>query len=106
MYHHMKAFMAALESMGKDPLKIGLISPTPGVVDQFFNDSTGNGDNGDRDSRGPWNQGSDVRFIEAPAQPVAQAPAEELTAEIGRATRSGAARRASEPRSKRLRTVR
>ena len=27
--------MAALESMGKDPLQIGLIAPTPGVVNQF-----------------------------------------------------------------------
>src|SRR6202034_3293484 len=30
---HMKAFMKALESMGKDPLKIGEIPPTPGLVD-------------------------------------------------------------------------
>jgi Mn-containing catalase len=52
---HMKAFMAALESMGKDPLQIGEIPPTPKVVDQFFNDSTGRGDNGDTDARGPWN---------------------------------------------------
>jgi hypothetical protein len=32
--------MAALESMGKDPLQIGEIPPTPKVVDQFFNDGT------------------------------------------------------------------
>src|SRR6187401_2140441 len=43
---HMKAFMAALDSMGKDPLEIGKIPPTPGLVDQFFNDSTGEGDDG------------------------------------------------------------
>ena len=35
---HMKAFMIALESLGKDPLSIGQIPPTPGVVDQFFNE--------------------------------------------------------------------
>src|SRR3954464_1104546 len=44
---HMKAFMIALESIGKDPLAVGKIPPTPGVVDQFFNDSTGKGDNGE-----------------------------------------------------------
>src|SRR6201985_2743740 len=43
---HMKAFMAALESMGKNPLEIGLIPPTPGIVEQFYNDSTGEGDQG------------------------------------------------------------
>jgi Mn-containing catalase len=32
---HMKAFMAALESMGKDPLEVGLTPPTPGLVDKF-----------------------------------------------------------------------
>ena len=46
---HMKAFMIALESLGKDPLSIGQILPTPGVVDQFFNDSTGKGERGARD---------------------------------------------------------
>src|ERR1700733_4305992 len=64
---HMKAFMLALESMGKDPLSIGEIPPTPGLVDQFFNDSTGKGDNGEVDARGPWNQGDGWKFVDAPA---------------------------------------
>ena len=64
---HMKAFMAALDSMGKDPLSIGKIPPTPGVVDEFYNDSTGEGDDGEMDARGPWNQGDDWKFVEAPA---------------------------------------
>src|ERR1700712_754022 len=38
---HMKAFAAALESMKKPAFSIGKIAPTPGLVDQFFNDSTG-----------------------------------------------------------------
>jgi Mn-containing catalase len=38
---HMKAFMAALDSMGKDPLEIGEIPPTEGLVDMYFNESTG-----------------------------------------------------------------
>ena len=47
---HMKAFTAALESMGKPRFSIGKIPPTPGLVDQFFNDSTGDG-RGRRDRR-------------------------------------------------------
>jgi Mn-containing catalase len=36
-------------------------------VDQFFNDSTGEGDHGEIDARGPWNEGDEWEFIEAPA---------------------------------------
>jgi Mn-containing catalase len=64
---HMKAFMVALTSMGKDPLSIGLIPPTPDVVNQYFNDSTGEGDMGERDTTGPWNQGDGWELVEAPA---------------------------------------
>ncbi|HVA49119.1 MAG TPA: manganese catalase family protein [Pirellulales bacterium] len=64
---HMKAFMAALESMGKHPLSIGKIPPTAGLVDQYFNDSTGEGDFGERDSTGPWNQSDGWKIVEAPA---------------------------------------
>ena len=64
---HMKAFMLALESLGKDPLTIGKIPPTSGVVDQYFNDSTGEGEHDAVDSRGPWNQGNGWQFVEAPA---------------------------------------
>jgi len=64
---HMKAFMAALDSMGKPALSIGKIPPTKGLVDEFFNDSTGEGDDGEVDARGPWNEGNGWKFIEAPA---------------------------------------
>jgi Mn-containing catalase len=62
---HMKAFTAALESMGKDPFSIGQIAPTPVLVDQYFNDSTGVGDEGETDSHGPWNEGGDWEIVEA-----------------------------------------
>ena len=62
---HMKAFTAALESMGKDAFSIGEILPTPVLVDQYFNDSTGVGDEGEADARGPWNQGGDWEIVEA-----------------------------------------
>jgi Mn-containing catalase len=41
---HMRAFTAALESLGKDRFSIGSIPATPGLVDQYFDDSTGTGD--------------------------------------------------------------
>ena len=61
---HMKAFMKALDSLGKDPLSIGQISPMENVVHKYFNDSTGDGDGGE-DVRGPWNQGDDWEYVEA-----------------------------------------
>ena len=64
---HMKAFTAALESMGKPTFSIGRIPPTPGLVDQYFNDSTGTGDRGEPDARGPWNEGGDWQVVTAPA---------------------------------------
>lgn len=64
---HMKAFTLALESMGKPIFSIGKLPPTPGVVDQYFNDSTGIGDRGEPDVRGPWNQGGSWEYVEAPA---------------------------------------
>jgi Mn-containing catalase len=64
---HMKAFILGLDSLGKPPLQVGAIPPTPGLVNQFFNDSTGQGDNGDADLRGPWNQDDGWEFVEAPA---------------------------------------
>ena len=101
---HLKAFMAALESMGKDPLEIGKIPPTPGIVNQFYNDSTGKGDNGEIDARGPWNEGDDIEYIEAPGQPIAQATEREVVQEINRAvSRGGNSGSAKQPRSKRMR---
>src|SRR4051812_2604464 len=64
---HMKAFTAALESMNKPRFMIGRIPPTAGLVDQFFNDSTGVGEDGEIDARGPWNEGGDWERVEAPA---------------------------------------
>jgi Mn-containing catalase len=71
---HMKAFAAALESMKKPAFSIGKIAPTPGLVNQFFNDSTGVGDEGEIDTRGPWNEGGEWEFVESPA--LQQAPSD------------------------------
>ena len=40
---HMKAFSAALEGLEKKPFAIGMLQPTPGIVDEYFNGSTGDG---------------------------------------------------------------
>lgn len=69
---HMKAFAAALESMAKPAFSIGRIAPTPGLVNQFFNDSTGSGDEGEIDTRGPWNQGGDWVYTDSPALQTSQ----------------------------------
>jgi len=64
---HMKAFMAALDSLGLGPLEIGKLPPTKVLVDQYFNDSTGDDGEGATDERGPWNEGGSWRYVEAPA---------------------------------------
>jgi Mn-containing catalase len=64
---HMKVFTAALESLGKPAFSIGSIPPSPELVRQYFDDSTGVGDRGEPNARGPWNQGDDFELVEAPA---------------------------------------
>jgi Mn-containing catalase len=64
---HMKAFTVALETMNKPRFMIGRIPPTAGLVDQFFNTSTGQGEDGELDARGPWNEGEEFHLVEAPA---------------------------------------
>ena len=73
---HMKAFAAALESMAKPAFSIGRLAPTPGLVNQFFNDSTGSGDEGEIDTRGPWNEGGDWVYTDSPALQTSQAGAQ------------------------------
>ena len=64
---HMKAFAAALDSMGKDRFSIGKIPPSKPLVNQYFNDSTGEGAHGEIDATGPWNEGGDLEIVESPA---------------------------------------
>jgi len=64
---HMKAFAAALDSLGKDRFSIGKIAPSVPLVNQYFNDSTGEGEHGEIDTTGPWNEGGDLQIVESPA---------------------------------------
>src|SRR6195952_4936555 len=62
---HMRAFAAALDSMEKPQFSVGIIKPTPGLVDQFFNGSTGESQYGETDFRGPWNEANGLTLVES-----------------------------------------
>jgi Mn-containing catalase len=62
---HMKAFSAALESMEKPPFSIGRLAPTAGLVDEYFNGSTGEGDEGESDMHGPWMTMNKLRAVDS-----------------------------------------
>lgn len=62
---HMKAFAAALDSLEKPRFSVGQIAPTAGLVSQYFNASTGKGERGEIDARGPWNEGGDWELVES-----------------------------------------
>lgn len=77
---HMRAFIQALDGLGKNfvssgnllipgegPLAVGFIPPTPGIVDQYYNDSTGEGDQGEIDTTGPWTESPEMTIVESPA---------------------------------------
>ncbi len=77
MYHHIKKLMYVVRVDSPDPRfgnmlleqfggANGKLPPTPGLVDQYVNDSTGDGDAGN-DMRGPWNHGNGWKLIESPA---------------------------------------
>src|ERR1700743_2251777 len=62
---HMKAFTASLESLEKAPFAIGFLKPTPGIVDEYFNGSTGDGSEGDTDMHGPWQTSFGLHPVES-----------------------------------------
>ena len=62
---HMRAFAAALESMEKPPFSIGIVEPTPGLVDEYFNASTGESQYGETDEVGPWNSSNGLHTVES-----------------------------------------
>src|SRR5271165_1526729 len=66
---HMRAFSAALETMGKPKFAIGTIAPTPGLVDEFFNDSTAADDgkgNLDGDLAGTIVEAAQLKVVDSP----------------------------------------
>jgi Mn-containing catalase len=63
---HMRAFTAALDTMGKAQFSIGLIAPTPGLVSQFFNDSTGEEGEGESDLAGPILKAAKLEAVDSP----------------------------------------
>ena len=85
---HMKAFTAALETMNRPFFMIGKIPPTPGLVDQFFNTSTGQGEDGEVDARGPWNQSDELQWVQSPALQAERDMAQSAAAVDDRTTSS------------------
>lgn len=62
---HLKAFTAALDSLEKSPFSIGFLKPSPGIVDEYFNASTGDGDENETDMRGPWQTSFGLHAVES-----------------------------------------
>ena len=63
---HLKAFSAALDSLGQDRFQIGMLPPTPGIVDEYYNDSTGSGALGS-DGVGSWISLYGLKVADTPA---------------------------------------
>ncbi|HEX3471179.1 MAG TPA: hypothetical protein VHT28_08340 [Silvibacterium sp.] len=51
--------------MEKPPFSVGIIQPTPGLIDEFFNGSTGESQYGEADFHGPWNNRNGLRIVES-----------------------------------------
>ncbi|WP_084214534.1 manganese catalase family protein [Terriglobus sp. TAA 43] len=62
---HMKAFSAALESLEKSPFSIGRLAVTPGIGSEYFNASTGDGNEGETDMHGPWQSSFGLHPVES-----------------------------------------
>ena len=89
---HMKAFAAALDSLEKPRFSIGKIPPSADLVNQYFNNSTGQGDRGEIDATGPWNEGDTWQIVDSPALNGKQNGSEEpTTPESGIASEASAA---------------
>jgi Mn-containing catalase len=54
-----------LDSLEKSPFSVGLLKPTPGIVDEYFNGSTGDGSEGDFDMPGPWSSSFGLHPVES-----------------------------------------
>jgi Mn-containing catalase len=64
-------------------------------VNQYFDDSTGTGDRGEPNARGPWNQGESWEVVEAPAFKELE------SVEAGTRESNGGTRTTRSPRSSR-----
>jgi len=92
---HMKAFSAALESLGKGPFSIGKLPPTPGLVDEYYNDSTGEGG---RETVPQWLTKNGLHVVDSPFSFNAEEPGLKVDGENGRTTggKNGKAARSKE----------
>lgn len=51
--------------MEKPPFSTGFLKPTPVLVDEYFNGSAGDGDEGDTDVHGPWQTSFGLQPVES-----------------------------------------
>lgn len=87
---HMRAFSAALETMEKPKFAIGTIAPTPGLVDEFFDDSTGQGDEGEGELDDSIVAAANLEKVDSPifggkglfTTPAAPHPNSEVSSEV------------------------
>ena len=56
---------SALDPIEKKPFSIGRLQPTPVLVDEYFNASTGDGSEGDTDIRVPWSSSFGLKPVES-----------------------------------------
>jgi Mn-containing catalase len=64
---HMKASCSASKASACLRCRSAKLEPIPGLVDQYFDDSTGAGENSAVDVTGPWNDESAFRRVDNPA---------------------------------------
>ncbi len=81
---HLKAFSAALDSLGQDRFQIGMLPPTPGIVDDYYNDSTGSGALGN-DGVGSWISLYGLKVADTPAIFKSIAGSESANAKLAKA---------------------
>jgi Mn-containing catalase len=51
--------------MEKPLFSVGIIEPTPHLVDQYFNASTGESECGEKDFAGPWNHSNGLTLVDS-----------------------------------------
>jgi hypothetical protein len=64
-------------------------------VNQFYNNSTGDGDYGERDCLGPWHE-KGIELATAPAEGIATVTARTIREEISKGSRSSGLRDAGD----------
>lgn len=102
---HMKAFSAALESLGKDPFSIGKLPPTQGLVNEYYNDSTGDSGTGEDATAAPsWIERNGLHVVDSPFSFNGGGSGLSVDGQNG-SQNGGQTRRSTTPRQRKLKTA-